>query len=156
MTPASLWSFALAFYAKPEVEAALLELQDAYGQSPPYLIWRLWLAQRGIAADPEALRVAAELTRAWEEAAVAPLRRLRRRLKSPIVPARGRRQERLRGGVKSLELEAERMLLQMLEEASPTTPIGGVADPATCLAEAARAWGQRAPAPLLERLAAAL
>ena len=156
MTAEALWPFALEFYARPGVEAALLELQDAHGQSPPYLIWRLWLASRGVAADARALRAAADLTRAWEAAAVWPLRRLRRRLKSPAGPGSAQRREQLRTRVQSLELETERMLLQMLEEASPTAAHVESCDAAACLREAATVWGGEAPTELIERVAAAL
>ena len=156
MTAEALWPFALEVYGRPGVEATLLELQEAHGQSPPFLLWRLWLARRGVNADAQALRNAADLTRAWEDAAVWPLRRLRRRLKSPVAAATGRRREQLRERVKTLELEAERMLLQMLEEASPKGAVEDPADVAAVIAEAVAAWGGSAPRPLLERLAAAL
>ena len=66
---------------------------------------------------------------------MAPLRRLRRDLKTSAAgPAR--RRERLRAAVRQLELQAERMLLEMLEDASP--PADGEALPAAeALARAA-------------------
>jgi uncharacterized protein (TIGR02444 family) len=155
VTAESLWPFALEFYARPGVEAALLELQDAHGHSPPYLIWRLWLASRGVGADTAALASAADLTRAWEQAAVWPLRRMRRRLNAP-GPGSPHRREQLRARVQALELEAERMLLQMLEERGPSAAVTGDVGVVACLREAAWAWGGPAPDALLEQLAAAL
>jgi uncharacterized protein (TIGR02444 family) len=147
----ALWPYALEVYGRPGVEPLMLELQDGHGQCVPYLLWALWLATNGRRADDAALEAAAALARAWHEAAIRPLRDLRRGLKRARPQAAAR--ERLRGGVKVLELEAERMLLQMLEDASP--PASGVAAALRAgLGEAATAWGGDAPADLLDRLAA--
>jgi uncharacterized protein (TIGR02444 family) len=157
----SLWAYALDVYGRPNVEARCLELQDLYGQSAPFLIWSLWMAASGRAPDAATLEAGAALARSWEAAAVAPLRRLRRELKThpgALVPgALGagpeRRREHLRGGVQKLELDAERMLLEMLEDASPEA--GPTAPPpAEAIVAAAAAWGEPAPANLLQDLAA--
>jgi uncharacterized protein (TIGR02444 family) len=148
----ALWPYALEIYGRPGVEPLMLELQDAHGQCVPYLIWALWLATNGRRADDGALEAGAALARAWQAAAIRPLRELRRSLKAPANPAAAAR-ERLRGGVQALELEAERMLLQMLEDASPA--IGGAAKAMRAsLGEAAAAWGGDPPAALLDRLVA--
>jgi uncharacterized protein (TIGR02444 family) len=149
----SLWPFALALYARPGVEAALLELQDEDGQSIPFLIWALWLATRGRRADAAALAGGARLARAWQDAAVAPLRELRRSLKRPSPAQLAHLREALRERVKAVELEAERMLLEMLEEASPG-PSGPPLDSALALADAGAAWSDGAPVPRLAALAA--
>ncbi len=148
----ALWPFALELYARPGAEALLLELQDAHAQSVPYLIWSLWLAANDRAADPSALRAAAELVRAWEGAATGPLRALRRRLKAAGPSSQQRQRERLRQKVKGLELDAERMLLRMLETQVAATPAAG-ADPLAALAGAVAAWGAPAPPDWLRRLA---
>jgi uncharacterized protein (TIGR02444 family) len=116
--PASLWAYALQLYGRPGAEARFLALQDAHGQNVCFLIWSLWMAAEGRGADAATLEAGAALAKSWEAAAVAPLRRLRRDLKtSPAGPAR--RREGLRAAVRQLELQAERMLLEMLEDASP-------------------------------------
>ncbi|HVN00250.1 MAG TPA: TIGR02444 family protein [Caulobacteraceae bacterium] len=151
-TGEALWPYALELYARPGVEALLLELQDAHSQCVPYLIWSLWLAASGRPLDAARLAAGAELARAWQDAAVGPLRTLRRDLKRPgraaMIPAR----RRLREKVAALELEAERMLLQMLQEASPATGVAA-AGPLAHLEAATRAWGREAPRALVERLA---
>lgn len=149
----ALWPYALEIYGRPGVEALLVELQDAHGQSVPYLLWSLWMAAAGRAADEAALARAAELARAWDAAAVTPLRALRRGLKTPGPAAQLRQRARLRDKVKGLELEAERMLFTMLEQASPTAP--GEVEPRIALQRAADAWGAPAPGEALERLARA-
>jgi len=149
----SLWPFALCVYARHGVEAALLELQDEHGQSVPFLLWALWLAAQGRRVDARALADGAKLARAWQDAAIAPLRELRRGLKRPSRAVLARPREALRERVKAVELEAERMLLQMLEEASPA-PSGPPLDAALALAQAGRAWGDGAPGARLAALAA--
>ncbi len=146
----ALWPYALEVYGRPGVEALMLELQEAHGQCVPYLIWALWLATNGRGADAGALEAAAALARAWQEAAIRPLRDLRRGLAAGARAPAAR--DRLRGGVKALELEAERMLLQMLEDASPPESADAPALRAG-LGEAAAAWGGAPPAALLDQLA---
>ena len=152
MTAEALWPYALEVYGRPGVEPLLLALQDARGQCAPYLLWSLWMAASGRGADEAALRSGAALARAWEDAAIAPLRRLRRDLKSGPAPGPKPARERLRQGVGKLELDAERMLLQMLEEASPA-PGAAVTPSLEALVSAARVWGGAAPASDLARLA---
>lgn len=152
MTREALWPFSLEVYARDGVEAALLELQDAHGQCAPYLLWALWLGASGRPADPQTLLAGAALARSWQEVAVAPLRDIRRGLKRRLRPVRAPARRRLRERVASLELEAERMLLRMLEDASP--PSGAsVADARICLHEAIIAWGGSPPPDLVARLA---
>jgi uncharacterized protein (TIGR02444 family) len=149
-TTESLWPYALEIYGRPGVEAALLQLQDEHGQCVPLLLWSLWMAAGGRRIDAPKVAACAELARAWQEAAVTPLRRLRRGLKANTRTEQ--LQARIRHGVKALELEAERMLLQMLEESSPAPGGAPVAAP-EALTQAARAWGGPAPTALLGRLA---
>jgi uncharacterized protein (TIGR02444 family) len=152
VTGQALWPYALDVYGRPGVEPLMLELQDTYGQCVPLLLWSLWMAASGRAFETRTAAACAELARAWQDAAVAPLRRLRRDLKSTPKANAQRVSERIRTGVKALELEAERMLLQMLDEASPA-PSGASADAVAALRLAARAWGGHAPAALLDQLA---
>jgi uncharacterized protein (TIGR02444 family) len=170
-TAEALWPYALEVYGRPGVEAMLLTLQDEHGQCVPLLLWSLWMAASGRPIEAPAAWACAELARAWQDAAVAPLRKLRRDLKGRIAKdhiakdhiiggrivggaARDPRlQARIRTGVQALELEAERMLLQMLEESSPP-PADAVAAPADALGLAVRAWGGVAPPALLWQLAA--
>lgn len=148
----ALWPYALEVYGRPGVEAILLELQDVHAQCVPFLLWSLWLAANDRAASNMALTEAAELARAWQAAAIEPLRRLRRELKAPGGGAAEAARRRLREGVKALELDAERMLLQMLEDAGPA-PACAHARLEAELERAVRAWGAQAPALLLARLA---
>jgi uncharacterized protein (TIGR02444 family) len=149
-TPEALWPWSLEVYGRPGVEAVLLELQDAQGQCAPFLLWSLWVAASGRPLDAPKAAACAELARAWQDAAVSPLRKLRRDLEAKARSPRV--QVRVREGVKALELEAERMLLQMLEEASAAQP-GAAGNAEATLLLAMRAWGALPPAALIERLA---
>jgi uncharacterized protein (TIGR02444 family) len=148
----SLWAYALDIYGRPGAEARFLALQDAHGQNVSFLIWGLWMAVEGRAADPTTLAAGAALARSWEAAAVAPLRAIRRDLKTSTAGG-ARRRERLRDAVRQLELQAERMLLEMLQDASPA-PGGNTPPLAEALAAAAAIWGEPPPANLLHALAA--
>jgi uncharacterized protein (TIGR02444 family) len=148
-TREALWPWSLDVYGRQGIEPLLLELQDAHGQCVPFLLWSLWLAASGRPLDAPKAAACAELARAWQGAAVSPLRKLRRDLKAKAKSARV--EVRVREGVKALELEAERMLLQMLEEASDP-PSGPATDAEATLRLAMRAWGVLPPAALIARL----
>ena len=150
-----LWRFALDIYGRPGVEPLLLELQDRHGQSVPFLLWRLWMAAEARPADHEILAAAAELARGWEMAATGPLRTLRRAQAAGVTGAPAEALQALRAKVKALELEAERMLLEMLEARSPP-PSGQPAPTQAALEESARVWGRAAPPELIRRLSLAL
>ncbi|HEY1750243.1 MAG TPA: TIGR02444 family protein [Caulobacteraceae bacterium] len=153
MTREALWPYALEVYGRPGAEPLLLELQDAHGQCAPYLIWALWVAASGRGVDAARAAQAAELARAWQDAAVVPLRRLRRELKADARAGPKAPRERLRERVKGLELEAERMLLQMLQDASSAPAAAAPIAAAQALALATAAWGGDPPAGLIARLA---
>ena len=130
------WDWAAAAYARPGVAAACLDLQDAYGQNVPLLLWALW--RGGDVAS------AVVVARSWEEEVVAPLRGVRRRLKGRSGA------EALRENVKAVELEAERTLMAELERLA-----GAVCDEAA-LATVVEAWGGAPPTETLDRLRAAI
>ncbi len=150
--PASLWAYALDVYGRPGAEARFLALQDGCGQNVCFLIWSLWMAAEGRPADAATLEAGAALAKSWEAAAVEPLRRLRRDLRTASAgPAQ--RRERLRAAVRQLELQAERMLLEMLEDVSP--PATGEALPAAeALRRATAVFGGDPPADRLQAAAA--
>ena len=130
------WDWAVAVYARPGVAAACLDLQDAYGQNVPLLLWALW---RG-GDVTRAIAVA----RSWEDEVVAPLRGVRRRLKGRAGA------EGLREHVKAVELEAERTLMAELE------PLAGAVFDKAALATVVDAWGGAPPTEALDRLRAAI
>jgi len=150
-----LWDWAVAAYARPGVADTCLELQDLYGQNAPLLLWAAWAAAQGRAPDEEALEAAADTARAWEDAAIKPLRAVRRTMKTPIPDVDDAAREAVREQVKTVELQAERRLLEGLEPLAPE-PSGAPRPPLPALAAASKAWSKVVPRALLERLASAL
>lgn len=144
-----IWDWALAAYGWPGVPEACLALQDDHGQNTCLLLWAAWAG----ASEPELLRRAAETARAWEAAAVLPLRQARRAIKAPQPGIADDAREALRTEVKACELHAERVLLQALAGLGGT---GGGTPALEALEAASAAWGPVAPRRVLADLAAAL
>ena len=100
----AFWQFSLAFYARPRVADACLELQDNAGVDVNVMFYLLFIAthQRQVSRD-EVARIDA-LASAWRDHAVLPLRTLRRKLKTGVEPLPVKDTESLRSAVKRLEL----------------------------------------------------
>jgi uncharacterized protein (TIGR02444 family) len=148
----SFWDWALQAYARPGVADACLRLQDAHDQCVPYLLWAAWAAADGRALGARVLARGAALARAWETAAVSPLRQVRRRLKSPLDDMDDDAREAARGQVKAAELAAERALMQALERLAPERG-GRRLEVALALTDAASAWTPQPPLQALRSLA---
>jgi uncharacterized protein (TIGR02444 family) len=120
-----LWSFSLTLYARPGVEQACLQLQSA-GVSVCLLLCAAWLGQRGIACDEQRLQQLRGVAQAWDADVVQPLRALRAQWK--YAAAGDAELHSLREKVKSLELEAERILILRLERSAEGWPQGAATD----------------------------
>ena len=79
-----LWSLACAAYAAPGVAEACLSLQDYHEQNVPLLRWAAWTAATGRRPDEETIEAACDTARAWQTTTIAPLRAVRRTLKTPV------------------------------------------------------------------------
>lgn len=145
----AIWEWALEAYARPGVPEACLRLQDEYGQNVSLLLWAVHAETK----DAAVLTQAAEAARAWDAAALVPLRQVRRTLKAPLPPVDDGARLSFREEVKAVELAAERLLLETLE-----TLVEGQAGTHAldALLAASAAWGTPAPADALAELAAAL
>ena len=148
----SFWEWAVQAYARPGVADACLQLQDGHEQCIPYLLWAAWAGAEGRALGAPVLARGATLARAWEAAAVGPLRQVRRRLKSPLLDLDDEAREGARGQVKAAELAAEQALMQALEKMAPERG-GRALGPSLALVDAASAWGPRPPVQALRTLA---
>src|SRR5579864_5335585 len=101
----AFWRFSLALYARPGVADALIALQDRAARDVNLILFGLWVgATRGHRLAGGELAVAEAVAAAITDAAVAPLRRLRRRLKGAADPDL----LALRRRVAGLEIAAER------------------------------------------------
>ncbi|WEK30866.1 MAG: TIGR02444 family protein [Candidatus Pseudomonas phytovorans] len=134
-----LWNYALALYAKPGVEAACLRLQ-AQGGDVCLLLCAAWLQARGVAVLDERAQALHEVAERWQREVVAPLRSLRQQWRASA--AGDPQLAALREQVKGLELQAERALLERMQERSRAWPADST--------EPADDWLARlAPAPAL-------
>ena len=140
----AFWDWAVHAYARPGAAEACLELQDAHGQNVPLLLWTLWRSRAGAPPDDPTLAAGARAARAWEGAAVAPLRTLRRDLKAEHAGVGAQDREAVRSKVKAVELEAERRLMAALEALGDCGGADGGGE-AALLARASAAWGAPLP-----------
>jgi uncharacterized protein (TIGR02444 family) len=122
----ALWRFAAAFYERPGVAPACLDLQDRFGRDVTLLLYVCWVGidGRGRLSLADLVRAQAAVE-PWRSAVVAPLRAVRRLVKESPDAAD------LYEAVKATELEAEHIALDRLEVLAP--PRAGTAEP---LAEA--------------------
>ena len=104
---ADLWTFSLAFYARPGVASACLQCQDEAGADVNLVLFLLWQAGVGARFTSDEIAVIDHDVREWREQAVRPLRAVRRYLK-------GQGQDGLRDQVKAAELQAERVQQEAL------------------------------------------
>lgn len=125
-----LWDFAVGLYARPGVETACLELQES-GADVCLMLCGAWLEQRHVEINEERVDCLQRLARPWQADVVQPLRDLRQKwraeaLKDPHLAA-------LRERLKALELDAERLQLQRLQDACAGWPSGTEAPPESWL-----------------------
>ncbi len=106
-----LWEFSLAFYVAPGVARALIALQDRDGLDVNLMLFALWLGVSGRGRlDNDGLRAAERAARMIRADIVKPLRALRRSLgQNPDADV-----QRLRDGVKALEVAAEKVVQSRL------------------------------------------
>jgi uncharacterized protein (TIGR02444 family) len=116
----SFWDFSVRHYGLPGVTDACLVLQDRYGLDVNLLLFCLWYGGRHGEIDVSLLQAVTDFSRAWREQAVEPLRRVRRwiKLERDRLGPVPERLERLRQQVKALELQAEQLQQDYLEQLS--------------------------------------
>jgi uncharacterized protein (TIGR02444 family) len=140
----SLWEWSLKAWAAPGVQVSALDLQDAQNQCVPLLLWAAWAAQTGRAPDEDTIEAACDTARVWLETTIAPLRQVRRALKSRTPDMDDAAREAVRERVKAVELETERHLLTALE-ALTTDPAGAPMPVLPVLIAVARRWSPITP-----------
>jgi len=107
----ALWRFSVAFYGRPGVSEALIALQDGAGRDVNLMLYALWhgVSVGGRLSDEE-LATAERIARPLRVEVVEPLRALRRKLRAhPDADA-----QRLREGIKVIELAAEKVIQSRL------------------------------------------
>jgi uncharacterized protein (TIGR02444 family) len=127
----ALWRFSLAFYRRSGVSEALIALQDRADLDVNLMLFALWVGVSGRGRlFKEGLKIADRIARPIRADIVEPLRALRRRLK----PDPDADVQRLREGIKALELAAEKVIQDRLGRTVP--PALGDPDPAARTAAA--------------------
>jgi uncharacterized protein (TIGR02444 family) len=109
------WNFSLAFYGRPGVSAACLDLQDRHGCDVNLVLYACWVGLSGrgrlTAAD---LAHAVATNDPWRHAVIEKLRAARRAIKAQADEA-----AQFYAAAKAVELEAERMAQHRLSKLAP-------------------------------------
>ena len=114
-----LWSFSVTTYSRRDVERACLHLQSK-GVNVCLLLCGLWLGERGVTCNEQRLQLLRDVAAPWDAEVVQPVRALRERWKAAASEDAGL--NNLREEVKTLELNAERLLLLRLEQLAQRWP----------------------------------
>ena len=118
------WRFSLRLYRNRDVAAACIVLQDEAGVDVNVLLFLLWNASLRRILPQVALTDLDARIGEWREAALIPLRAVRRALKTPPSVVAPGAAEVFRTRIKAVELEAERLQQQVMYELAPSLPFG--------------------------------
>jgi uncharacterized protein (TIGR02444 family) len=140
----AFWNFSLAFYARPGVADACLELQESCGADVNVVLFLLYLARRGRRLSPDDVERIEAWAAPWRQAVVMPLRGVRRILKTPLGAFGPEATAALRAEVKRIELAAERVQQETLERLALEVALGTPCpDPAACARAHLQLYGER-------------
>jgi uncharacterized protein (TIGR02444 family) len=123
MTPSTapssdqLWDFALAVYRCDGVPPACLHLQDQCNVDVPLLLAAGFAACTARQFDRAAYGTLHHRAGAWQQQIVTALRVIRRQLKTGPRPAPTIATESLRDKIKSAELAAEKIQIDLMQDA---------------------------------------
>ena len=134
MQASAFWRFSLAFYARPGVAQACLELQDQAEVDVNVMLYLLFLASQGRQTDRGTIKQIEEVAAPWRKSVVIPLRSVRRELKAAIGVFETTLTASLRRQVKGIELAAERIQQETLERLVPAASIPVAGTDCTALA----------------------
>lgn len=118
-----LWDYSVTVYGRDGVAPICIELQDTYTMDVNLLLYAAWLAHLGRRLSrPHLSEVEARVAQ-WRDQVIAPLRSLRRQLRT-FPPA-----HEIREGIKALELDAEQQQQAMMHAYYQQAAELAVADP---------------------------
>ncbi|MGE8319580.1 MAG: TIGR02444 family protein [Comamonas sp.] len=112
MEAETAWNDIVALYADPALARELLRRQDEEGLDVVLHLFALWAERQGRPLDGAALAEAAAAVAGWREQVIAPLRTLRRAMKT--MEADPALRDGVRSQVQAAELAAERAQVTML------------------------------------------
>ena len=114
------WHFSLAIYARPDVAAECLALQDALDLDVNALLFCAWLGSAyGIVLSDNDMSAIDAQTATWRDVVVQPLRTIRQGIKPMPAMAEDAVKE-LRGDIARIELRAEQIEQAMLFDLTET------------------------------------
>jgi uncharacterized protein (TIGR02444 family) len=130
------WHFSLGLYRAPGVADACIRLQDEAGVDVNLLFFLLWNASLKRQLSSAEVQAVDGRVAGWRQAAVIPLREIRRALKSAAGLIEPGAAELFRTRVKGLELEAERLQQETLFGLAQSAALGESAVSAKAAARA--------------------
>jgi uncharacterized protein (TIGR02444 family) len=111
-----LWNFALAIYAKPEVENTCLSLQNEYGCSINRILLSLWLTTEKKSYQIDRLEHCNSAL--WHDQITQPIRSLRHRVRSDLKGVA----DDVYLAIRKAEFESERVEIAYLYEQAKNWP----------------------------------
>jgi uncharacterized protein (TIGR02444 family) len=122
------WRFSVKFYAVQGVADACIELQDKARVDVNILFFLLWNATHRRALNVTEVAEVERTVGGWRDMAVAPIRAIRRALKSPPPVMAAGVAEGFRTRIKAVELEAERLQQEALYDLAQSARLGQSVD----------------------------
>ena len=132
----AFWRFSVGFYRKGGVAEACIRLQDEKKVDVNLLLFLLWQAALGRVLSEHEVEELERQIAPWRNATVIPLRTVRRALKPAPGLVSAPAAELFRTRIKAVELEAERLQQEAMEELARSFPHGRKV---SSIADAARA-----------------
>jgi uncharacterized protein (TIGR02444 family) len=123
MISMNFWPWLLDVYSRAGVSESLVALQDREHLNVNAAMFCCWLATQGVRLTREGAAEIEALNEAWAKEIVAPVRTVRRVLKtSPLIDDDKRKD--IRGRIQAIELELEEQHCALLETRAyaPTAP----------------------------------
>lgn len=124
----TFWSWMLEVYPRPGVSEALIALQDREGLNVNALLFSIWLGCRGSRLTREGASEIERLNNDWANAIVAPVRTVRRVLKTSDLIADDKKVD-IRKRIQAIELELEEMHCALLERRAAPDFADGETEP---------------------------
>ena len=107
LSPDGFWEFSLAFYAREQVGAACLSLQDRRGADVNILLLCCWLSTLKLTIDEGGLRSAVEAVADWRRDVLEPLRAVRRQAVNAPMEIDKAERRAIKEGLLAAELDCE-------------------------------------------------
>jgi uncharacterized protein (TIGR02444 family) len=121
-TENAFWRFSLKFYRQAGVSDACIALQDEHGVDVNLMLFLLWLAADHRKLSPPEVKALDDKVSTWRNLTIVPIRHVRRKLKGAATFVAPAAQEAFRTKVKAVELEAERLQQEALNQFTRSSP----------------------------------